>query len=296
MNRRNFLTGCAATAAGAVVASTAVPAAAASDGKVSFADAPLKMSIPHGWFPGKELDEKFAGVASYGFPAYEWLGPNGDIDALKVSMDRANLKLSCIGGAGAIAPRQMVDPTDHDRVVAQFQERVQLAHKLGCNTLIGLTGNERDDVSRDEQTANVVTCLKRLAPIAEQENVTIVMEALNVLVNHKGYFMVTTAHTMEILQAVNSPNVKMCYDIYHQQISEGNLIKNITDNIDRIGHFHVGDNPGRKQPGTGEINYKNVFKAIAETKYQGYVALECGCEGDLDDALRYLREYCLTWT
>jgi hydroxypyruvate isomerase len=116
-----------------------------------------------------------------------------------------------------------------------------------------------------------------------------------VLVDHAGYFLNTTDHTIEILEAVDSPNVKMCYDIYHQQITEGNIIRNIRNNIDRIGHFHVGDNPGRKQPGTGELNYKNIFKAIHETGYDGFVALECGNTASLEEALTYLREYCLTW-
>lgn len=294
MNRRSFLTSCAAAAGSAALLTSAPAAAAKKEGP--FADAPLKISMPPGWFKGKTIDEKLEQIAEWGFPAYEWLGPSGDLDALKAAMDRVGLELSCIVGAGAIAPRQMVDPEDHDRVVAQFRGRVQMAHKLGCKNLIGLTGNERTDVSREQQTEYVIECLKRLAPIAEDEGVTIVIEALNVLVNHKGYFMVTTAHTMEILEAVNSPNVKMCFDIYHQQISEGNVIRNIAENIDRIGHFHVGDNPGRKQPGTGELNYKNIFKAIHEAGYQGFVALECGKKGPLEDALTYLREECLTWS
>ncbi|HEO70882.1 MAG TPA: hypothetical protein ENN80_06420, partial [Candidatus Hydrogenedentes bacterium] len=202
MDRRLFLHTCTATAAGGVaLASSGAAVAPKPDGL--FADAPLKMSIPPGWFRGTSMEDKLEGVAEWGFPAYEWLSPSGDIDQLRAKMDELGLKLSCIGGAGAIAPRQMVDPTDHDRVEAQFRARIELGRKLDCTTLIGLTGNERDDVSRDEQTKYVVQCLKRLAPIAEGEGVTIVMEALNVLVNHPGYFLVTTNHTMEILEAVD---------------------------------------------------------------------------------------------
>jgi len=294
MDRKTFLTSCA-TAAGSLALFESAPASAARK-KGPFADAPLRISAPPKWFEGKTIDDKLERLAEWGLPAYEWLKPTGDLDALRATMDRLGLELSCIIGAGAIKPRQMVDPTDHDRVVDQFKAQVQIAHKLGCKNLIGLTGNERTDVSRDQQTEYVVQCLKRLAPIAEAERVTIVMEALNVLVNHKGFFMTTTDHTMEILDAVDSPNVKMCFDIYHQQITEGNIIRNITNNIERIGHFHVGDNPGRKQPGTGELNYKNIFKAIYDTGYKGYVALECGRTTSADEALTYLREECLTWT
>ena len=294
MDRRSFLGACAATAGGTALLESA-SAAAAKTNKGLFSDAPLNISMPLGFFRGKGVDEKLQEIADWGFSAYEWLGPSGDLDALRAAMDKAGVKLSCITGAGKIAPRQMVDPTDHDRVVEQFKERVQVAHKLGCKTLIGLTGNERDDVSKEQQNEYVVQCLKRLVPIAEAEDVLIVMEALNTLVDHAGYFMQTTSHAMEIIKAVDSPRVKMCFDIYHQQITEGNVIRNITENIDRIGHFHVGDNPGRKQPGTGELNYKNIFKAIHETGYDGYVALECGKKGSLEDAMAYLKD-CLTWT
>jgi len=188
----------------------------------------------------------------------------------------------------------MVDPTDHDRVVEQFRERVAVAKQLGCTRLVGLTGNERPDVSREEQTQAIITCLKRLAPIAEENDVLIVVEALNTLVDHRGYFLTRTDQTMAVLEAVNSPNVKMLFDIYHQQITEGNIIRNITQHIGRIGHFHVGDNPGRKEPGTGELNYKNIFKAIAETGYDGYVALECGVSNTTEQALHSLLQ-CLTW-
>jgi len=294
MDRRTFLASCA-TAAGSLALLNDSPAYAAAK-KGAFANAPLKMSAPPGWCGGETLEERLEQIAAWGLPGYEWLWPEGDLDALRAMADKYGLTMSCIVGAGSIAPRQMVDPTDHDRVVAQFKDAVKVAHKLGCKALIGLSGNERDDVSREKQAEYVVQCLKRLAPIAEDEDVVIVMEALNVLVNHPGYFLVTTEHTMEILEAVDSPNVKMCFDIYHQQISEGNVIRNIRNNIDRIGHFHVGDNPGRNQPGTGELNYKNIFKAIHETGYSGFVALECGNTTSVENALTYLREECLTWS
>lgn len=201
-----------------------------------------------------------------------------------------------MGGAGAISAGGMVQPEDHDKVVAGFEQRVALAKQLNCRHLVGLTGNERTDVSRDQQTEYVIQCVKRLAPIAEKNDVILVMEALNPLVDHKGFFLNRTDHAMQILKAVNSPNVKMLFDIYHQQITEGNVIRNIRNNIDYIGHFHVADNPGRKEPGTGELNYKNIFKAISETGYKHFVALECGhSTKNYEDTLRATLE-CLNWT
>jgi hydroxypyruvate isomerase len=288
MIRRTFLTSCAAAVAGAALLKP----------RAAFADLPtdkpftntklkLKMTAPIDWFPGKKPEDKVDAVAAWGLSAYEWLGAGGDVDKLAQKADALGLPLSCMGGCGAIAPGQMVKEEDHDRLVKEFTKKIEIAKKLKCTHLIGLTGNTRDDISREEQTANIIKCVKRLAPIAEQNNVIMVLEALNPLVDHHGFFLTRTDQTMAILKEVNSKNVKMLFDIYHQQITEGNVIRNLTENIDWIGHFHVADNPGRKEPGTGELNYKRIFEAIASTKYDGFVALECGhSTGNYEDTLR----------
>jgi len=106
------------------------------------------------------------------------------------------------------------------------------------------------------------------------------MEMLNTLVDHEGFFLTRTDQAVAILKEVACPNIKLLFDIYHQQITEGNVIRNIRENIQYIGHFHVADNPGRKEPGTGELSYANIFSAIKETGYNGFVALECGHSRD----------------
>ncbi|MCX8066146.1 MAG: TIM barrel protein [Candidatus Hydrogenedentes bacterium] len=286
MRRRNFLFSCMGLGAGSLLMS-AKPVFSATPEDKPFSRAKLKMSAPLDWFPGDKPEEKLEIVAKWGLPAFEWLHPKGDFKSIRAKADSLGLQLSCIVGVGAIAPRQMVDPTDHDRLEKQFRERIEVAKQLNCKRLIGLTGNERKDVSRDEQKGNIVKFLKRIAPIAEDNQVFVVVEALNPLVDHPGYFLTRTDETMEILSEVNSPNILMLFDIYHQQITEGNVIRNLTQNIKKIGHFHVADNPGRKEPGTGELNYKNIFKAIAESGYDGFVALECGhSTGNYEDTLR----------
>ncbi len=275
MIRRSFLSTCAAATVGAAFVKS-VPVLAAAPADKPFSKLPLKMSAPLDWFPGDTPMARIEQAASWGLPAYEWLGPEGDFDGMRKTADSCGTVLSCIVGAGAIAPGGMVNTDDHDKIVAQFKERAALAKRLNCKRLVGLSGNERQDIPRAEQTKNVITCLKRLAPIAEENDVTIVLEALNSLVDHKGYFVCRTDHAMEILDAVDSKHVKMLFDIYHQQITEGNVIRNIRSGIKRIGHFHVADNPGRKEPGSGELNYTNIFKAILDTGYDGLVALECG--------------------
>lgn len=293
MDRRSFFKTCTITAAGLTLLEKSAPMAYAASTKESFAGLPLKMAVSPGWFDGS-IDQQLEQIARWGFPAYEWLNPEGDLESLRKKADSLGLVPTCIVGAGAIAPGNMVKVEDHDKVVNQFKERIKIAKTIGCTRLIGLSGNQRDDISYEEQMQNVLTCLKRLAPIAEENRVVLIMEALNPLVDHKGYFLTRTDQTIELLKAVGSPNVKMLFDIYHQQITEGNVIRNITQNIQYIGHFHVADNPGRKEPGTGELNYRNIFKAIHETGYDGFVALECGKSGSTEEALRSVLA-CFDW-
>jgi len=104
--------------------------------------------------------------------------------------------------------------------------------------------------------------------------ITLIVEPLNTLVNHKGYYLDHTQEAFEIMHEVGSPNVKILFDIYHVQIMDRNLISTIQANLQHIGHFHMGDVPGRHEPGTGEINYTNVFHAIQEGGFRDFVAME----------------------
>jgi hydroxypyruvate isomerase len=245
----------------------------------------LKIALQPRMFGGRDFLKQIEQVAYYGYPAFEQLGTGGvDIEATRAKMDELGLVWTCIGAnIGSIGrPNNwkqglgISSLEEHDNVERSFRERLGVAKKLNIKRLLGLTGQKRQDMSPERQTEIIVTGLKRLAPIAEDNDVTIVLEILNTKINHPGYFLVYTPQGAEIMQEVDSPNVKLLYDIYHQQISEGNLINNITKNIQYIGHFHIGDNPGRQQPGTGEINYRNVFKAIHGTDYDGYLSMECG--------------------
>src|SRR4029077_20010869 len=146
--------------------------------------------------------------------------------------------------------------------------------RLGSKTLIVTTGIEDRSMPRADQHAHYVTALKAVAHMAEDAQVTLVLEPLNTKVDHPGYYLQTAKEGFEILDEVGSPSVKMLFDIYHHQIMEGNVIADITKNISKIAHFHVADVPGRHEPGTGEINYANVFRAIAASGYQGFVGLE----------------------
>jgi len=223
-------------------------------------------------FSGAPFEERVQRVADCGLPAFEFWGwSNKNLDAVLRAKDAAGVAVSSIC---CEARQSVVSDGSAAAFVEGLKASTEAAHKLGTRTLIVTTGQAVPEQPRAEQHANIVKALRAAAPVAEREGVTLVLEPLNVLVDHAGYYLVTSAEGFEILREVGSPNVKLLFDIYHQQITEGHLIANITANIDLIGHFHAADTPGRHELGTGEINYANVFKAIAGTGYRGYVGLE----------------------
>ncbi len=250
--------------------------------------------MSYGWFPGS-MAEKFAAIQAAGFKHVEILSWSGlDLEAASKTIDETGMDISAILIQSRDPEKQKYISNTHGMVwedtlpvfLECLKESIEAAKAMRTTNIVVTSGNERSDVSREVQHANIVKLLKAAAPIAEEAGMMLVLEPLNILVDHKGYYLTTTAETAEIIREVNSPNVKILYDVYHQQITEGNLINNIKNNIDLIGHIHVGDVPGRKQPGTGEINYKNVFKAIKDTGYEGYVVFECGLTEPADVACK----------
>ncbi|REE57443.1 hydroxypyruvate isomerase [Paenibacillus taihuensis] len=154
-----------------------------------------------------------------------------------------------------------------------MEDEVAAAGRLDCRYLISQTGNALPGVSREEQAATLIEGLKAAAPLLEEAGVTLVVEPLNTLVDHPGYFL-DADEAAALIREVGSPNVKLLYDVYHQQVTEGDLIRTIRRNSGEIGYFHVADHPGRGELGTGEIHFANVLKAIKETGVDGFVGLE----------------------
>lgn len=159
-----------------------------------------------------------------------------------------------------------------------LKESIDVARTLNCGTLIAQAGWEYEsfqkEITREQHRHTFLDTMRKAAGLAEQAGVTLVIEPLNLLVNHPGYHLSTSADAFSVIDQIGSPNVKILFDIYHQQITEGNLIRNITDNILKIGHFHAAGNPGRNEITKGEINYQHVFEAIAGLNYNGYIGLE----------------------
>jgi hydroxypyruvate isomerase len=189
-------------------------------------------------------------------------------------------------------PDGLNDPKNHDRIEDELDANLDLAVEYGVPTLLCLSGNRRG-MSDEEGLANSAACLNRVVKVAEQKGVTLAVELLNSKVNHPDYMCDRTAWGVALCDMVNSPRVKLVYDIYHMQIMEGDLIRTITDHIAYLAHFHTAGNPGRRDmDDEQEIYYPAVMRAIADAGYTGYVGHEFLPKGELLDALRAAFETC----
>lgn len=159
-----------------------------------------------------------------------------------------------------------------------LKQSIEAAKKLECSTLIAQAGWEFEsfhkEITRKEHRKIFLDTMQRAAKLAEKEEMTLVIEPLNLLVDHPGYHLSTSEDSFEVIDKIGSKNVKILFDIYHQQITEGNLIRNITENIDKIGHFHAAGNPGRNEITRGEIHYRHIFEEIKKLGYERYIGLE----------------------
>ena len=157
----------------------------------------------------------------------------------------------------------------------QIKDSIDVAKRINAKWMTVVPGHLDLKLNMGYQTSNVVESLKMASGILEPHGITMVLEPLNFR-NHPGLFLSESPQAYEICKAVNSPSCKILFDIYHQQIQEGNLIPNIEACWDEIAYYQIGDNPGRNEPNTGEINYKNIFKYIHQRGYNGILGMEHG--------------------
>ena len=283
MDRRSFL---AATAGSLTLAQFPQLARANLPGQKG-----LRLSITWGMLRKMPVGEALALLTRLGYDAYEMFDWRDPATLATFVAERKKYPLACaclVANKGVTAPGcGLVNPRERESFLHEVNLAVEAAKKVDSPQLVVLTGNELGGMPRSEQMANAVAALRAAARILEPNGITAIVEILNTYVNHSGYFLYYVRDGAEMIDRVGSANVKLLFDIYHVQIMEGNLIDNIRSNIDRIGHFHVGDVPGRHEPGTGEINYRNVFKAIYELgdRFRGSVALEYGPLAPLEEDL-----------
>lgn len=229
---------------------------------------------------GEDLLDQLRFMHEQGFRAIEdnWYAlrrPEEEQQAIADELKRLNMEMGVfVGYFGRGDVSLTTGEAEHvDDFVKTLESCIEPAKRIGAKWMTVIPGNYAMRLNYDYQMANVVDGLKKGAEVLEPHGLVMVLEALNPL-NHPNHFLKTIAQGYSICKSVNSPSVKLLDDLYHQQITEGNLIPNMDMAWDEIEYFQIGDNPGRNEPTTGEINYKNVFKHIHDKGYTGILGME----------------------
>ncbi len=247
---------------------------------------PLRFSVcVETLFHEKPFEQRLEYVHDLGFSAFEfWSRQGKDMNitlALKLAL---RLEVSAFVGSSA----SLVNPAEHPQFFTDLNRAAALAFDLSCENLIVTSGPALPDVPREQQQATMIEVLQVAAQTAADADVTLVLKPLNQR-DHPSTFLSSSDEGFAIVRAVNSPNVRLCFDVYHQQISEGDLTRRLTENLDLIGHIQVADVPGRNEPGSGEINFEHIFGLLQELGYKGFVGLEYHPRLDAAASLRAVR-------
>lgn len=243
-------------------------------------------------FMGKcSFADSMKAVKDAGYDAIEfWAWWDKDVNAIARAQELLGLDV------GTFCTK-FVNPGDKELQADYLQglkESIAVAKQLSCKTLIAQAGWEFDsfpkEITRKEHRKAFLDTMRQAAELMEKEQMTLVIEPLNNLVNHPGYHLSASEDAFDVIDRIGSSRVKILFDIYHQQITEGNLMMNITENINKIGHFHAAGNPGRNEITKGEINYTHVFECIDGLGYDGYIGLEYMPEDDVVSGLVEARQ------
>ncbi|HEU0119726.1 MAG TPA: TIM barrel protein [Bryobacteraceae bacterium] len=238
-------------------------------------------------FPGLTLAQQLERVAAAGYAGYEF-GDWRAVDPKQIVPLQRKLGLECVCLVGnkSVNPKGMglCNPSERAGFLAEIKASAEAAQRFETQKMVVLSGFKVAGMTRDAQHASMVEGLKRAHDIVARYGVTMIVEVINTLAkieplnpkgnNHADYFLDRTPEAFAMVREVGSPYFQILYDLYHVQIMEGNLIETIRENIGHIGHIHIADVPGRHEPGTGEINFSNVFRTIHQSGYKGYVGME----------------------
>lgn len=278
LGRRAFLSSTLAAAGGAAVVAQGVRAAddATLPGKTPHTKFAVNVEM---WFRKQPFLERLKSASALGFPAVEfWPYENKDIDATIKLCGELNLAIAQFTAWG-FTPG-MNDPKNHDKLAAKIEEACKVAKRLNCPKMCVVGGNDQPGMSQAQMHDNIITALKKVAPIAEQHQVMLILEPMNIRVDHKGHCLYGSPDAVRICREVNSKMVKINWDLYHMHISEGDLCGHLKDGWDQVGYLQIADHPGRHEPGTGEIHYNRVLKQAYDLGYRDYVGLECTPSGE----------------
>jgi hydroxypyruvate isomerase len=298
MNRRRFTQALATAAICATAPRLQAEATASADQTQAAGPFPLSIML---WtvFNDLPFEQRLAKVVEAGYTNVELVGEYAKwTDADFANANAARKRLGIHFDATAGLHHGVADPANHDALMAELNEALKPMESLGCPAMIMLSGNVIPGVSRETQHQSCIDSLKKAAALVEGKQIAgqpvrLLLECIDPEENPK-YFLTSAAESIEIVRAVNHPQVQFLYDMFHEQIGHGNLIEKLEKNIDVIGLIHVADVPGRHEPGTGEINYGNIFRKLVELNYKHNVAMEFKPIGDQVAALRAAKT--LAWS
>jgi hydroxypyruvate isomerase len=283
-DRRTFLGAVAGSAAwlGVPRAAAADPKAPDKPGQTPHTKFAVNIEI---WWRKLPVLERLEKAAALGFPAVEfWPWENKDLDALAAACRRLQLAVAQFTAWG-FKPG-LNDPANHDAFVKKIEAGCQVAKRLSCPMMTVVGGDDQPGMTQAQMHRHIIEGLKRAAPIAEKHEVLLILEPMNLRVDHKGHCLYGSEPAVRICRAVGSKYVKINWDLYHMQISEGDLCGHLKDGFDQLGYVQIADHPGRNEPGTGEIYYPRVLRQLHELGYRGYVGLELWPKTDELEAAR----------
>ena len=298
MDRRTFAKAGACLAASALSAGrvAASDASANSDRPVA---SPFKLSVML-WTVFRDLpfEQRLEKVAEAGYSNVELAGEyakwtDADFERAIAKSKDLGIRFDCTAGL----KNGLCNPAERDALLAEVRSTIPIMERLGCPALIFLSGNIVPGLSLEAQQQSCIDGLKAAAALVDGRRIR--GEPLRLLLENidpeenPHYFLTSVARGFEIVKAVAHPQVQFLYDFFHEQIAEGNLIEKLEKNIEHVGLVHIADVPGRHEPGTGEINYANIFRKLAELKYDRVVAMEFLPTGDAVAQLRAAGRFAL---
>lgn len=230
-----------------------------------------------------ELDfyDRIEAAKNTGFDYIEFWGwTDKDLNRIKELCEKHDVEIASFSGDRDYS---LVDINHVEPYIDFVKKSIEAAKVLDCKNLVihsnalgegGIVVNHYTELSDYEKFGVMVNILTKLAPIAEEADVTLVLEALNTATDHVGNFLAYTKDAVTAVRVVGSSHIKILYDMYHMQLMEGRIIDNIKAYVNDMGYIHIADAPGRMEPGTGEINFANVWKALKDNNYEGFIGFE----------------------
>jgi hydroxypyruvate isomerase len=254
----------------------------------------VSVNILFGQFGQRMETSKFLAsmeaIKKAGYDGIEFLDwEQVDLDAVKAKKEELGLDVVTI----QVQCERMGEEGLREVFLQNLRNSIEAAHKVGSKTVFTSAGHERMFLSREAFWNNMIETLKEARPILDGEGVTLLMEPVNVDVDHAGVFPMNTRESCFLMQILDDPNIKLLFDLYHQQITDGNLLESIRANIDLIGHFHAAAVPGRHELMESELNFPFIVKEIDKLGYDGYLGMEYSPTYDVFEGLVRTKEYLL---